>query len=100
MSPFGRKYWTRTEVSRLVYTNGRRLTTGNGPRRAPRAAEVTTMSWRTDEYEPLSTEEAFGKLTVDHLKPLLRLLTDDVPTRKGELVAALVKAMRRPEQVR
>jgi hypothetical protein len=64
------------------------------------AAEVPTMSWRTEEQQPISTQEAFGKLTIDRLKPLLRLLTDDVPTRKGELVGALVSAMSRPEEVR
>lgn len=49
----------------------------------PRAAVV----------ERLSTEEAFQSLKVEDLKPLARLLTSEVPARKGELVELLTRTM-------
>jgi hypothetical protein len=58
------------------------------------------MSWRRDEPEPLSTEETFGKLTIDQLRPLALLLTSDVPKRKLELVGLLVRFMTDPAEVR
>jgi hypothetical protein len=58
------------------------------------------MARYDQEPELLSTEEAFAKLTVEHLKPLVKLLTRDVPTRKPELVKFLTAAMRQPDQVR
>src|SRR5579875_696112 len=58
------------------------------------------MSWRRDEPEPLSAEEAFGKLTIDYLRPLALLLTSDVPKRKPELVGLLVRFMTDPAEVR
>jgi hypothetical protein len=58
------------------------------------------MSWRRDEPEPLSTEEAFGKLTIDYLRPLALLLASDVPKRKPELVSLLVRFMTDPVEVR
>jgi len=58
------------------------------------------MSWRRDEPELLSTEEAFGKLTIDQLRPLALLLAGDVPKRKTELVGLLVRFMTAPAEVR
>jgi hypothetical protein len=58
------------------------------------------MRWRNEERQPLSTEEAFGKLTIDQLKPLALLVTSDVPKRKPELVGLLTHFMRRPKEVR
>ena len=47
---------------------------------------------------PSPTDEAFDDLNVDTLKPLAGLLTKDIP-RKGELVAFLAGALRKPAQV-
>ncbi len=58
------------------------------------------MSWRRDEPQPVSAEEAFGKLTLDHLRPLASLLTSDLPKRKPELVALLTRYMTDPDEVR
>jgi hypothetical protein len=57
------------------------------------------MAWRADE-RPLTTQGAFQKLTIDHLKPLALLLASEAPKRKPELVALLTDAMTRPAQVR
>ena len=40
---------------------------------------------RYHNLEPLTTREAFGKLTVDELKSLAALI-GSVPTKKGDLV--------------
>lgn len=58
------------------------------------------MSWRRDEPEPVPTAEAFGKLTIDHLRPLVLLLTSDAPKRKPELVALLAQFMTNAAKVR
>jgi hypothetical protein len=58
------------------------------------------MRWRRDEPLPESTREAFDKLTVDYLRPLVSLLTNDVPKRKAELVSAAVRFMTDPAEVR
>jgi hypothetical protein len=58
------------------------------------------MRWRTDETRLLSTEEAFRGLTIEHLKPLVELVADEVPKRKPELVAFLTNYMKHPENVR
>lgn len=59
------------------------------------------MSWRTEETLPASVREAFQALTVDSLKPLVRLLTaGDLPKRKGELVSFLAEALQQPQRVR
>lgn len=58
------------------------------------------MAWRRDESVPVTTEEAFGKLTVDHLRPLALLVGDDAPKRKPELVAQLANAMLSRDKVR
>ena len=57
------------------------------------------MSWRRDD-EPVSAKEAFDELTVDHLRPLVLLLTNIVPKRKAELVAFLVRSMSEEKTVR
>ncbi len=58
------------------------------------------MAWRSDEPEPVPAEGAFGKITVEHLKPLAALLTGDVPKRKPELVHLLTRFMTDPDEVR
>ena len=58
------------------------------------------MPWQRDEPEPVPAAEAFGKLTVDHLRPLAALLTSDVPKRKTELVNLLTRFMTDPDEVR
>jgi hypothetical protein len=58
------------------------------------------MSWRRDEPEPVPAAEAFGKLTIDHLRPLAALLTSDVPKRKPELVTLLARFMTDPDELR
>jgi hypothetical protein len=58
------------------------------------------MSWRREEPESLTTEEAFLRLTVDELKPIVRLLELEPPKRKGELVEVLTGRLRQPESVR
>ena len=45
------------------------------------------------ETECLSLEEQLQKLKVDQLKPLARLLTDDPPPRKPELLGYLAKRL-------
>ncbi len=57
------------------------------------------MRWRDRDPEPLSTEEAFQKLTVPQLKGLARLLAGELPPRKPELVALLARTMRQPRKV-
>jgi hypothetical protein len=58
------------------------------------------MSWRRDEPEPVPAEQAFGKLTIEQLRPLALLLTSDVPKRKPELVGCLVRFLTDPTEVR
>src|SRR5258707_272556 len=58
------------------------------------------MSWRREQAIPVPAAEAFDKSTVDHLKPLVKLLSSNVPMRKGELVAALVRHMTDSTKVR
>src|SRR5262249_11139687 len=58
------------------------------------------MRWRHADSNPLSTEESFGKLTVDSLKPLARLVVDDVPQRKTELVSLLTEQLSKLQRVR
>lgn len=48
----------------------------------------------------VSTEEAFQSLRVDDLKPMARLLTSEVPSRKGELADLVTRAMQDPARVR
>jgi hypothetical protein len=58
------------------------------------------MAWRRDEPEPVPTREAFDDLTIRDLRPLASLLTKEVPQRKGELVALVVRFMTKPAEVR
>ncbi len=58
------------------------------------------MSWREEALEPVSAEKTFDQLTINQLKPLVLLLTDEVPTRKAELVGVLVRHMTNPAEVR
>lgn len=53
-----------------------------------------------DEHNARTAEQAFERLTVEHLRPLVALLGSDPPKKKGELVAVLVKAMTDSARVR
>jgi hypothetical protein len=55
---------------------------------------------RHAEAELLTVEEAFKKLRVDDLKSIVKLLAEEVPPRKPELVALLTDTMLRPDKVR
>src|SRR5579883_1173183 len=44
------------------------------------------MAWRREEPQPGTAREEYGRLTIEHLLPLARLLVADPPKRKGELV--------------
>jgi XPB/Ssl2-like helicase family protein len=55
---------------------------------------------RTSVVLRVSTEEAFQSLHVDDLKPLARLLTKEVPSRKGDLAELVSRAMQDPARVR
>jgi hypothetical protein len=59
---------------------------------------------RREMPEPMTLREAFSKLTVDDLKPLVALLQDrkksQVQGRKGDLVEVLARAMESPAEVR
>jgi len=50
--------------------------------------------------ELLSTEEVFQKLTVDQLKPLAKIIHNEVPQHKGDLVALLTRTLLDPKRVR
>jgi hypothetical protein len=58
------------------------------------------MARRRDEPEPVPAAEAFGKLNMDHLRPLAALLTSDLPKRKPELVQLVTRFMTDPDEVR
>src|SRR4051812_13342973 len=58
------------------------------------------MGWRRDEPVPVTTEEAFGKLTIDHLRPLVSLIGEEAPKRKPELVKVLTRVMTKVDKVR
>jgi hypothetical protein len=58
------------------------------------------MAWRREEGQPVSCAAAFDNLTVDHLKPLAKLVTNEVPTRKTELVALLARHLTNLPNVR
>lgn len=49
---------------------------------------------------PVTAREAFGKLTLDDLRPLAGLVLPDPPKKKGELVPRLAAAMTDPARVR
>jgi hypothetical protein len=48
----------------------------------------------------VNTEEAFQSLKVDDLKPLARLLTSEVPSRKADLAELVTRAMQDPAKLR
>lgn len=52
------------------------------------------------DHEPLTAEQEFARLTIEHLRPLAALLVPDPPKKKGELVAVLTRAMTDPARVR
>jgi hypothetical protein len=58
------------------------------------------MAWGRQDRGPLTAEQAFARLTIEHLRPLAALLVPDPPKRKGELVAVLTRAMIDPARVR
>lgn len=53
-----------------------------------------------DEHEKPTAEQAFDRLTIEHLRPLVALLGSDPPKKKGEFVALLTRAMTDPVRVR
>src|SRR4051794_40689723 len=53
-----------------------------------------------DEHEVRIAEQAFERLTVEYLRPLVALLGFEPPKRKGELVTVLTRAMTDPARVR
>jgi hypothetical protein len=53
-----------------------------------------------DQDQFLTTEGAFQSLTLDDLRPLARLLGQQAPLRKSELVAFLTQTMTNPAKVR
>src|ERR1700694_2279681 len=55
---------------------------------------------RTIVVPRVNTEEAFQSLRVDGLKPLARLITSEVPPRKGELAELVTRTMQDPAQIR
>ncbi|MBA4066394.1 MAG: hypothetical protein C0501_22305 [Isosphaera sp.] len=59
------------------------------------------MGWgRTQTEEALTAREAFGRLTLDDLRPLAGLVAADPPKRKSELAPLLAKVMTDPARVR
>ena len=57
------------------------------------------MARRYDSLEPATVRESFTELTVDDLKPLLKLLTTTIPTCKNDLVEALTAELTDPRKV-
>ncbi len=55
---------------------------------------------RRQVVEDLSIRGTAENLTVSELKPLVRLIHDDVPSRKGDLVDVLTRAMKNPKEIR
>jgi hypothetical protein len=66
----------------------------------PAAGKHAFMAWRRDQPEPVPAQEAFGKLTLEHLRPLAALLTGDAPKRKPEIVGLLARFMTDANEVR
>lgn len=58
------------------------------------------MAWGKQDRVPLTTEQEFARLTIEHLRPLAALVVPDPPKKKGELVAVLTRAMTDPARVR
>src|SRR5947209_14611491 len=55
---------------------------------------------RTSVVERFNTEAVFQAMRVEDLKPLARLLSDNVPTRKGELVEIVARPMQDTAKLR
>jgi hypothetical protein len=53
-----------------------------------------------DGHQPRTAEQAFERLTIEHLRPLAALLGSDPPKKKGELVAVVTRTMTDPARVR
>jgi hypothetical protein len=53
-----------------------------------------------NEHEARTAEQAFERLTIEHLRPLAALLGSDPPKKKGELVAVVSRVMTDPARVR
>ena len=58
------------------------------------------MGWGKTDYEALTAREAFGKLTLDDLRPLAGLVAADPPTKKSDLVPLLARVMTDAARVR
>lgn len=58
------------------------------------------MPWGRQDRGPLTAEQEFARLTIEHLRPLAALLAPDPPKKKSELVAVLTRAMTDPARVR
>src|SRR5581483_4544036 len=58
------------------------------------------MGWGKTDYEALTAREAFGKLTLDDLRPLAGLVAADPPKKKGDLVPLLTRVMTDAARVR
>lgn len=58
------------------------------------------MTWNKTNAETLTAKEAFGKLTLDDLRPLAGLIATDPPKKKSDLVPLLARAMTKPERIR
>ncbi len=59
------------------------------------------MSWgKSVVEEPLTAAEAFEKLRLEDLRPLVEVVKADVPKRKPELVAILAAEMTNPQNLR
>jgi Helicase conserved C-terminal domain len=55
---------------------------------------------RREQREQSTNQEAYQRLTLDQLRPLGRLIDEEPPARKRELVPLLADAMARPATVR
>lgn len=58
------------------------------------------MARARNDHEERAAGPAFGRLTIERLRPLVVLLGADPPKKKGELVAVLTRAMTDPGGVR
>jgi hypothetical protein len=58
------------------------------------------MAWGKTDYEALTAREAFGKLTLDDLRPLAGLVAADPPKKKADLVPLLARVMTDATRVR
>jgi hypothetical protein len=58
------------------------------------------MAWGKTDYEALTAREAFGKLTLDDLRPLAGLVAADPPTKKSDIVPLLARVMTNSARIR